>query len=146
MPAAKIYDQAGIVELNPTATNPKLTDAGSWNVIRLAARDDAQAVAAGRHIAAQFAGKKIALLGDKSASSEALLKAMRATLTAVNQTAAIDDPYPPGGKDFADLARKIIDAQADVVYFSGNYPTPGGNRVVSRAFVKYMEGINERAY
>jgi amidophosphoribosyltransferase len=31
-------------------------------------------------------------------------------------------------------------------YFTGNYPTPGGNRVVSKAFVNYMEGSNERAY
>jgi amidophosphoribosyltransferase len=31
-------------------------------------------------------------------------------------------------------------------YFSGNYPTPGGNRVVSKAFINYIEGINERAY
>ncbi len=31
-------------------------------------------------------------------------------------------------------------------YFSGNYPTPGGNRVVCKAFVNYIEGINERAY
>ena len=31
-------------------------------------------------------------------------------------------------------------------YFSGNYPTPGGNKVVSRAFVNYIQGINERAY
>jgi amidophosphoribosyltransferase len=31
-------------------------------------------------------------------------------------------------------------------YFTGNYPTPGGNRVVNRAFVNYMEGINNRAY
>ncbi len=31
-------------------------------------------------------------------------------------------------------------------YFSGNYPTPGGNRVVNRAFINYIEGINERAY
>lgn len=31
-------------------------------------------------------------------------------------------------------------------YFSGNYPTPGGNRVVNKAFVNYFEGINERAY
>jgi amidophosphoribosyltransferase len=31
-------------------------------------------------------------------------------------------------------------------YFSGNYPTPGGNKVVSKAFINYMEGINERAY
>lgn len=31
-------------------------------------------------------------------------------------------------------------------YFTGNYPTPGGNRVVNRAFVNYMEGKLVRAY
>lgn len=31
-------------------------------------------------------------------------------------------------------------------YFSGNYPTPGGNRVVNRAFINYIENKNERAY
>lgn len=31
-------------------------------------------------------------------------------------------------------------------YFTGNYPTPGGNKVVNKAFVNWMEGKNERAY
>lgn len=31
-------------------------------------------------------------------------------------------------------------------YFSGDYPTPGGNKVVNRAFINYMEGIDARAY
>lgn len=31
-------------------------------------------------------------------------------------------------------------------YFTGNYPTPGGNKVVSKAFINFMEGVNERAY
>ncbi|PJJ84483.1 amidophosphoribosyltransferase [Mucilaginibacter auburnensis] len=31
-------------------------------------------------------------------------------------------------------------------YFSGNFPTPGGNKVVNRAFVNWMEGKNQRAY
>jgi amidophosphoribosyltransferase len=31
-------------------------------------------------------------------------------------------------------------------YFSGNYPTPGGNRVVNKAFINYMENKNVRAY
>jgi len=31
-------------------------------------------------------------------------------------------------------------------YFTGNYPTPGGNKVVNRAFVNYMEGRDERSY
>ena len=31
-------------------------------------------------------------------------------------------------------------------YFTGNYPTPGGNKVVNQAFVNYYEGIGKRAY
>ena len=31
-------------------------------------------------------------------------------------------------------------------YFTGNYPTPGGNKVVNRAFINFYEGKNQRAY
>ena len=31
-------------------------------------------------------------------------------------------------------------------YFTGNYPTPGGNRVVNRAMINFFEGNNKRAY
>ena len=31
-------------------------------------------------------------------------------------------------------------------YFTGNYPTPGGNKVVNQSFINYVEGRNKRAY
>ena len=31
-------------------------------------------------------------------------------------------------------------------YFTGDYPTPGGNRVVNKSFMYYVEGRTERAY
>lgn len=31
-------------------------------------------------------------------------------------------------------------------YFTGNYPTPGGNRVVNKAFIHFMEGVDKRGY
>jgi amidophosphoribosyltransferase len=31
-------------------------------------------------------------------------------------------------------------------YFTGNYPTPGGNKVSNQSFVNYIEGRNVRAY
>jgi amidophosphoribosyltransferase len=31
-------------------------------------------------------------------------------------------------------------------YFTGNYPTPGGNKVVNQSFINYVEGRNIRAY
>jgi amidophosphoribosyltransferase len=31
-------------------------------------------------------------------------------------------------------------------YFTGNYPTPGGNKVVNTSFINYVEGKDGRAY
>ena len=31
-------------------------------------------------------------------------------------------------------------------YFSGDYPTPGGNRIVNKAFINFYEGKSKRAY
>ena len=31
-------------------------------------------------------------------------------------------------------------------YFTGNYPTSGGNKVANRSFMNYVDGINGRAY
>ena len=31
-------------------------------------------------------------------------------------------------------------------YFTGNYPTPGGNKVVITSFINFIEGRNQRAY
>ena len=31
-------------------------------------------------------------------------------------------------------------------YFTGEYPTPGGVKVVNKAFINYIEGNNQRAY
>ena len=41
---------------------------------------------------------------------------------------------------------KACPAHSGDWYFSGDFPTPGGNRVVNRAFRYYMEGRDERAY
>lgn len=44
-----------------------------------------------------------------------------------------------------DLHKAIPDHKGDW-YFTGNYPTPGGNKVVNQSFINYIEGVNSRAY
>jgi amidophosphoribosyltransferase len=44
-----------------------------------------------------------------------------------------------------DLHKAIPDHKGDW-YFTGNYPTTGGNRVANISFVNFVEGINKRAY
>ncbi len=44
-----------------------------------------------------------------------------------------------------DLHASIPEHKGDW-YFTGNYPTPGGNKVVNLSFINYIEGVNKRAY
>ena len=44
-----------------------------------------------------------------------------------------------------DLHRACPDHKGDW-YFTGDYPTPGGNMVVNQSFINYIKGNNERAY
>eukprot|EP01059_Diplonema_ambulator_P018717 TRINITY_DN3126_c0_g1_i1.p1 TRINITY_DN3126_c0_g1~~TRINITY_DN3126_c0_g1_i1.p1 ORF type:complete len:629 (+),score=179.24 TRINITY_DN3126_c0_g1_i1:235-2121(+) len=48
-------------------------------------------------------------------------------------------------QDLEGLHKSCPDTPGDW-YFSGNYPTAGGNKVVNRAFIYFMEGNNARAY
>jgi len=59
-------------------------------------------------------------------------KGMKAELEVVYQT--VDD-----------LHKACPDHLGDW-YFTGDYPTPGGNRVVNRAFINFMKGVEVRAY
>ncbi|MCB9283162.1 MAG: amidophosphoribosyltransferase [Lewinellaceae bacterium] len=84
-----------------------------------------------------------------------------------NQVAPLYDlfPYEKITKKIAEIVTpKGIDPKVELIYqtieglhaacpnhlgdwyFSGNYPTPGGNRVVNRAFINFMENKNVRAY
>jgi amidophosphoribosyltransferase len=60
---------------------------------------------------------------------------------------------PPGTKPIIDTIFQTVDGLHKACpnhsgdwYFSGRYPTPGGNRVVNRAFMNFVEGNDARAY
>lgn len=62
-------------------------------------------------------------------------------LTPANIRAEVDIVY----QSVEDLHRACPGHSGDW-YFTGNYPTPGGNKVVNKAFINFIEGKNERAY
>ncbi len=47
---------------------------------------------------------------------------------------------------YVDNLHKAIPLHSGDWYFTGNYPTPGGNRVVNKAFINFMRGVAVRAY
>ena len=62
-------------------------------------------------------------------------------LTPENMKAEVDIVY----QDIEGLHDACPDHTGDW-YFTGDYPTPGGNMVINRAFIYYVEGIDKRAY
>src|SRR5207253_8422965 len=54
IPASEVYEENGILEITPAATNPRLTERNMWNIFRTCGRDDQQGAVAGDYIAAHF--------------------------------------------------------------------------------------------
>jgi branched-chain amino acid transport system substrate-binding protein len=125
IPASKVYEKAGILQISPASTNPKFTDDGGWNVVRLVPRDDAQAAAAAALVVDRFAGQKVAIVSDQSAAFTALAGKFAAALQQKGVTPTLQQSFKAGTKDFSTLARAIIGSGAGVVYLAGSYVEGG---------------------
>jgi branched-chain amino acid transport system substrate-binding protein len=124
IPASKVYSEEGILQISPASTNPKYTDEGSWNTHRVCGRDDAQGAVAGAYLAKVFAGKKVAIIDDKSAYGKGLADETRKAMNAGGLKEVLSESYNPGEKDYSALVSKLKDAGVDAVYVGG-YHTEG---------------------
>jgi branched-chain amino acid transport system substrate-binding protein len=125
IPASKVYEEEGILQITPASTNPKFTDEGGWNVARVCGRDDAQGVVAGTFLAKNYKDKKIAIIDDKTAYGKGLADETRKNLNAAGVKEAMDESYTAGEKDYTALVSKLKEGAIDVVYVGG-YHTEAG--------------------
>ncbi|TAE48205.1 MAG: hypothetical protein EAZ89_15600 [Bacteroidetes bacterium] len=99
--------------------------------------------------------RKIVAMRNENAMDKAnVVQEIYAPFTEEEISAKITDIVRP--EDFTcelEVMFQSLDSLAEAIpnhrgdwYFSGNYPTPGGNRVVNQAFLNFYEGKNERAY
>jgi branched-chain amino acid transport system substrate-binding protein len=122
IPASKVYEEEGILQITPASTNPKFTDEGGWNVARVCGRDDAQGLVAGNFLAKHYAGKKVAIIDDKSAYGKGLADATKAAMGAAGLKEVMAESINPGEKDYSALVSKMKDAGIDAVYMGGYHP------------------------
>jgi len=125
MPASEVYAENGILMISPSATNPKITERGLWNVFRTCGRDDQQGEVAAAYIAKNLAGKKIAIVHDKTTYGQGLADETRKGLTKAGIKDVLYEGVNAGEKDFSALVSKIKAAGADFLYWGGLH-TEGG--------------------
>jgi branched-chain amino acid transport system substrate-binding protein len=129
IPASTVYAEANIVQISPASTNPKYTDDRPGpGTFRVCGRDDQQGPIAAQYILDNFAGKKIAILHDKSTYGEGLAIEVQKAYEAGGGTPALVDSFNKGDTDFSALVTKLKAADVDLVYAS-TYHTEAGNLV-----------------
>jgi branched-chain amino acid transport system substrate-binding protein len=80
IPASEVYQENGILEVTPAATNPRVTERNKWNIFRTCGRDDQQGAVAGEYILRNFNGKMVAFVHDKTTYGQGLADVTRATV------------------------------------------------------------------
>ena len=123
IPASEVYAEEGILQMTPASTNPDFTEGpakkGVKTVFRTCGRDDAQGVFAGPWLAKTYAGKKVAILDDKSAYGQGPANETEKNAKASGHEPAMRDTYTAKEKDFSALISKMKDAGIEAVYIGG---------------------------
>ncbi|MEL6747220.1 MAG: branched-chain amino acid ABC transporter substrate-binding protein [Pseudomonadota bacterium] len=125
IPASKVYEEEGIIQISPASTNPKLTDEGGPNVYRVCGRDDQQGLVAGNFLKENYGDKKVAIIHDKTAYGKGLADATKAAFEAAGGTTALYEAYTAGEKDYTALVSKLKNEGIDALYVGG-YHTEAG--------------------
>jgi branched-chain amino acid transport system substrate-binding protein len=125
IPASEVYAENGVLMITPSATNPKVTERGLWNVFRTCGRDDQQGAVAADYIAKNLKGKKIAVVHDKTTYGQGLADETRKAMNTAGVKETLYEGVNTGEKDFSALITKMKNAGIDVVYWGGLH-TEGG--------------------
>jgi branched-chain amino acid transport system substrate-binding protein len=125
IPASEVYQENGAIVISPSATNPKLTERGMWNVFRTCGRDDQQGKLWAEYAKKNLAGKKIAVVHDKTTYGQGLADAAKGFMNADGIKEVLYEGVNTGEKDFSALVSKIKASGADVVMWGGLH-TEGG--------------------
>jgi branched-chain amino acid transport system substrate-binding protein len=125
MPASEVYQENGMIDITPAATNPRITERNMWNIFRTCGRDDQQGLVAGTYIAAQFKGKKVAIVHDKTTYGQGLADETKKTMNAKGVQEVLYEGVGATEKDYSALVSKIKASGADLVYWGGLH-TAGG--------------------
>jgi branched-chain amino acid transport system substrate-binding protein len=122
VPASSIFADAGTIEIS-LAANDRITEQGFDGLFRINGRNDQQSGLLAGFIAKHHAGKRVALVADRSAYATGLMAGLRAALKAQGAvTVVLDQSIDAGTKDFSPLISSFKNNAVDVVTYVG-FPT-----------------------
>ncbi len=125
IPASEVYQDNGVLMITPSATNPKITERGLWNVFRTCGRDDQQGKLWAELALGKLKDKKIAIVHDKTTYGQGLADAAKGFMNAGGKKEVLYEGVNAGEKDYSAIVSKIKASGAEYLMWGGLH-TEGG--------------------
>ncbi len=119
IPASKIYSDAGIVQISPSATNPKYTRQGYQTTFRMVADDVHLGGTLGRYAVTEVKGKSIAVIDDRTAYGQGVADEFEKGVIAAGGTVVGREFTTDKATDFTGILTGLKGKKPDVVFFGG---------------------------
>ncbi len=119
IPASKLYSDAGIPQISPSATNPKYTLQGFKTAFRVMANDVQQGSVIGKEAVTTLGAKKIAIIDDKTAYGAGLADETEKAAKAAGATVVAREYTNDKATDFKAILTKIKAKNPDVIMYGG---------------------------
>jgi len=125
IPASKIYSDANITQISPSATNPRLTEQGFKTTFRVVANDNQQGAVLANFAADQMKAKTIAIIDDRTAYGQGLADVVERVAKERGLKVVAREFTSDKATDFNAILTKVRAARPDVVMYGGMDATAG---------------------
>jgi len=119
IPASKIYSDAGIPQISPSATNPKYTRQGFKTTFRVVADDVHLGGTLGKYAVTQLKGKSIAVVDDRTAYGQGVADEFEKGVQAAGGKVVGREFTNDKATDFTAILTTLKAKKPDVVFFGG---------------------------
>jgi len=139
IPASKIYSDAGIPQISPSATNPKYTRQGYKTAFRVVADDVHLGGTLGRYAVKDLKGKAIAVIDDRTAYGQGVAEEFEKAVKAAGGNLVGHEFTNDKATDFMPILTTLKAKKPDIIFF-------GGMDAVGGPMLKQMKslGINAK--
>ena len=138
IPASKIYSDAGIPQVSPSATNPKYTRQGFKTTFRLVADDVHLGGTLGKYAVTQLKGKSIAVIDDRTAYGQGVADEFEKGVKAAGGKTVAREFTNDKATDFTAILTNLKAKKPDIVFF-------GGMDAVAGPMIRQMKQLGIKA-
>ncbi|MET3603279.1 branched-chain amino acid transport system substrate-binding protein [Sphaerotilus sulfidivorans] len=138
IPASKIYSDAGIPQVSPSATNPKYTRQGFKTTFRLVADDVHLGGTLGKYAVTQLKGKSIAVIDDRTAYGQGVADEFEKGVKAAGGRTVAREFTNDKATDFTAILTNLKAKKPDIVFF-------GGMDAVAGPMIRQMKQLGIKA-